>query len=59
MKMMYWGILDGYNNKVHMEGEIIGTIVPQNSRFGLTNGYKVIEVVYERVQDVSVSERSQ
>ena len=29
-------------------GEIIGTVVPQNSRFGLTNGYKVIEVVYEQ-----------
>ena len=29
-------------------GEIIGTIVPQNSRFGLTNGYKVIEVIYEQ-----------
>lgn len=40
-------------------GEIVGTIVPQNSRFGLTNGYKVIEVVYERVQDVSVSKRSE
>lgn len=37
---------------------IIGTIVPNNSRFGMTNGYKVIEVVYERVQDVSVSKRS-
>ena len=24
-------------------GGIIGTIVPQNSRFGFTNGYKIIE----------------
>ena len=48
MKKMYWGILDGYNNKLHKGGDIIGTIVPQNSRFGLTNGYKVIEVVYEQ-----------
>ena len=40
-------------------GEIIGTIVPQNSRFGLTNGYKIIEIVYEDLQDVSVSERSE
>lgn len=48
MKKMYWGFLDGYNNKLHRGGEIIGTIVPQNSRFGLTNGYKVIEVVYEQ-----------
>jgi hypothetical protein len=40
-------ILDGYNNKVH-RGEVIGTIVPQNSRWGLTNGYKMIELVYEQ-----------
>ena len=39
-------ILDGYNNKIHMGG-VIGTIVPQNSRWGLTNGYKIIEIVYE------------
>jgi hypothetical protein len=31
-------------------GGIIGTIVPQNSRFGLTNGYKIIEV-YEVIHD--------
>ena len=28
-------------------GGVIGTIVPQNSRWGLTNGYKIIEVLYE------------
>lgn len=39
-------ILDGYNNKIH-RGGVIGTIVPQNSRWGLTNGYKIIEIVYE------------
>lgn len=25
-------------------GGVIGTIVPQNSRWGLTNGYKIIEI---------------
>lgn len=40
-------ILDGYNNKIH-RGGVIGTIVPQNSRWGLTNGYKIIEVIYEQ-----------
>lgn len=47
---MYFLILDGYNNKIHREGEVIGTIVPQNSRWGLTNGYKIIEVLYEKEQ---------
>ena len=28
-------------------GEIIGTIVPNNSRFGMTNGYKIIEYELE------------
>lgn len=46
---MYFLILDGYNNKIHREG-VIGTIVPQNSRWGLTNGYKIIEVQYEKEQ---------
>ena len=32
-------------------GGIIGTIVPQNSRWGLTNGYKIIELVYEQDSD--------
>lgn len=40
-------ILDGYNNKIHLGG-VIGTVVPQYSRWGLTNGYKIIEVFYER-----------
>ena len=31
-------------------GGVIGTIVPQNSRWGLTNGYKIIEVSYEEHQ---------
>lgn len=39
----YAGLIDGYNHKIHWEGEIIGTIVPQNSRFGFTNGYKILE----------------
>lgn len=40
-------ILDGYNNKTYLGG-VIGTIVPQNSRWGLTNGYKIIEIFYEQ-----------
>lgn len=40
----YAGLIDGYNHKIHWGGEIIGTIVPQNSRFGMTNGYKIIEI---------------
>ena len=40
-------IYDGYNHKVHPPtNEIIGTVVPQNSRWGLTNGYKLSEVSY-------------
>lgn len=34
-------------------GEIIGTIVPNNSRFGMTNGYKIIE--YNGNQDESTN----
>ena len=34
---------DGFNNKVN-KSNIIGTVVPQNSRWGITNGYKIIEV---------------
>lgn len=37
-------LYDGYNNKIH-KSNIIGTIVPQNSRWGITNGWKVIEVI--------------
>lgn len=33
---------------IELFGGVIGTIVPQNSRWGLTNGYKIIEVVYEQ-----------
>lgn len=32
-------------------GGVMGTIVPQNSRWGLTNGYKIIEIVYEQDSD--------
>ena len=40
-------IYDGYNHKVHPPtNEVIGTVVPQNSRWGLTNGYKLIEMSY-------------
>lgn len=33
---------DGYNNKVN-KSDVIGTVVPQNSRWGITNGWKIIE----------------
>lgn len=47
----YAGLIDGYNNKIHWQGEIIGTIVPNNSRFGMTNGYKIIEYGVETNPD--------
>lgn len=34
---------DGYNNKIN-KTNVIGTVVPQNSRWGITNGWKVVEV---------------
>lgn len=37
-------VLDGYNNKIHPP-IVIGTVVPQNSRWGMTNGYKIIYVI--------------
>lgn len=40
-------ILDGYNHKIY-RGGVIGTVVPNYSRWGLTNGYKIIEIAYER-----------
>lgn len=40
-------IYDGYNDNIRWGG-VIGTVVPQNSRWGLTNGYKIIEIEYER-----------
>ena len=36
-------LLDGYNKKI-VGGGLIGTIVPQNSSWGLKNGYKIIFV---------------
>lgn len=45
-------IYDGYNHKVHPPtNHIIGTVVPQKSRWGLTNGYKIIEVDYDEPDD--------
>ena len=29
-------------------GGVIGTIVPNFGRWGLTNGYKIVEIIYER-----------
>jgi hypothetical protein len=40
-------VLDGYNNRLG-GGDEIGTIVPQNCRWGITNGYKLIEVYRQR-----------
>lgn len=40
-------LLDGYNNNVHADYSSIGTIVPNNNRWGLTNGWKIIEVYDE------------
>lgn len=34
---------DGYNNKIN-KTNVIGTVVPQNSRWGITNGWKIVEV---------------
>ena len=42
---------DGFNNKVN-KTDIIGTIVPQNSRWGITNGWKIIEVGMNNCQTV-------
>lgn len=43
-------IYDGYNHNV-IKGDIIGTVVPNYSRWGLTNGYKIIEIRYEQNKD--------
>ena len=43
--MNYW-IYDGYNDKIHTETGIMGTVVPQFIRWGLTNGYKIFEILY-------------
>ena len=45
--MKEMALQDGHNNKMQWGG-VIGTVVPQYSRWGLTNGYKIIEVFYER-----------
>lgn len=47
MKIDYW-VYDGYNDKLHIHTHAIcGTVVPNFSRWGLTNGYKIFEIVYE------------
>lgn len=40
-------IYDGLNNRIPKEQDIMGTVVPQFSRFGKTNGYKIIEKMEE------------
>lgn len=35
---------DGYNDVIHKNKDIIGTVVPQNGRWGITNGWKIIEI---------------
>ncbi len=41
MKMV---LLDGYNCNIRPCADVIGTIVPNNNRWGLTNGWKIIEL---------------
>lgn len=41
-KLMEIIAYDGYNGNF-VGSDVIGTIVPQNSRWGLTNGYKIFE----------------
>lgn len=41
-KLMEIIVYDGYNGNF-VGSDVIGTVVPQNSRWGLTNGYKLIE----------------
>ena len=40
--MMRIVLLDGYNGNVKVETDVVGTIVPNNNRWGLTNGWKLI-----------------
>ena len=40
---------DGYNNKIN-KTNVIGTVVPQNSRWGITNGWKIVEVEMEELR---------
>lgn len=35
--------LDGYNATIHIS-DIIGTVVPNYNRWGMTNGWKIIEI---------------
>ena len=48
-------VLDGYNSNLSGD-DVMGTIVPQNSRWGLTNGYKIIEI-YEDFADTARMEQ--
>lgn len=43
-KIVLW---DCYNNKVHMNCDTIGTVVQHFSRWGTTNGWKIIELYEE------------
>lgn len=35
--------IDGYNKMIPNDPDIIGTVVPNFSRWGLTNGWKILE----------------
>ena len=37
-------VIDCYNNVIHNNGKVIGTVVSNFDRFGMTNGWKVIYV---------------
>lgn len=47
MKMI---LLDGYNCNIRPCADVIGTIVPNNNRWGLTNGWKIIEIYEDEIQ---------
>ena len=36
-------LLDCYNHKIHTDG-VVGTIVQHFGRWGVTNGWKIVEV---------------
>lgn len=37
-------LIDCYNNVLHKSGKIIGTVVSNFNRHGMTNGWKIIYV---------------
>lgn len=37
-------LMDCYNNVLHKSGKVIGTVVSNFNRYGMTNGWKIIYV---------------